>query len=66
MPAFLLIARKNGSSGSRRQRGFATKADALVALQRWKAEGFTSWWLYGQPRLGKPRPLLMNGTQVPL
>jgi hypothetical protein len=64
MPAFLLVARKNGSSSSRRQRGFATMQDALNALDRWRGEGFTSWWLYGTPRLGKPRPLLRHGGEL--
>jgi hypothetical protein len=42
---WLLIARKDGSSGSRRQRHFPN-ADAVTrAFRRWRAEGFNTWWL---------------------
>ncbi len=53
----LLIARKNGSSSSRRQRSFpATRIDAAVA--RWRKEGFNVFWLYGpRPNNGDPRPI---------
>jgi len=55
--AFLLIARKDGSSSSRRQRGFTTKEDVDRAVVRWRATGLNTWWLYG-PRHGGERPLL--------
>jgi hypothetical protein len=60
--SYLLIARKNGSSSSRRQRRFES-ADALCrAIYRWSFEGFNVWWLFG-PAPQNPsdeRPLLSH------
>jgi hypothetical protein len=56
--AYLLIARKDGSSSSRRQRAFPTRDDVTRAIDRWRKEGFNTWWLYGAGAPGSPRPLL--------
>jgi hypothetical protein len=59
---YLLIARKNGSSSSRRQRAFGQRADVDPAIERWRAEGFNTWWLYGAKAGTDPRPLLKHWT----
>lgn len=42
---YLLIARKGGSSRSRRQRRFTTREAVDRAIVRWRKEGFDTWWL---------------------
>lgn len=55
----LLIARMNGSSSSRRQRGFDGPADTLRAIKRWEAQGFNGFWVYGpRPTPGDARPVI--------
>lgn len=43
----LLIARINGKSSSRRQRAFKDAPTTLKAIERWEAEGFNTFWVYG-------------------
>jgi hypothetical protein len=54
---FLLIARKDGSSSTRRQRRFDTLDQLEAAVIRWRAAGFNVWWVYG-PFADGQRPLL--------
>lgn len=53
----LLIGRKNGSSSSRLQRGFAGVDRTVAAIKRWEAEGFNGFWVYG-PYEDGVRPLI--------
>lgn len=46
----MLIARKNGSSSSRRQRNYPNVEEVNAAIKRWRAEGFTAFWVFD--RLG--------------
>jgi hypothetical protein len=43
---FRLIARKDGSSASRRARRFPDMAAVDRAIARWRADGFNTWWLF--------------------
>jgi hypothetical protein len=42
---WLLIARKDGSSASRRSRTFKDKEAFKRALRKWQKEGFNTWWI---------------------
>ena len=44
MGTYLLIGRRGGASGSRRQRRFYTFRQVQAAIVRWRAEGFDTFW----------------------
>lgn len=46
---FVLIARKDGRSSSRRQRRFPDRAAVDRAVIRWRREGFNAWWIFARP-----------------
>ncbi|MEY9839413.1 hypothetical protein [Streptacidiphilus sp. EB103A] len=43
--SMLLIARRGGKSSSRRQRRFPTTVEGQLAVPRWAAAGFDSFWV---------------------
>lgn len=57
---FLLVARIDGRSASRRSRGFKTRQALDKARQRWSnKDGYTTFWVYGAAAgIGKARTLL--------
>lgn len=62
MKPFLLIARKNGRSATRRQRAFPTEADVDRAVTRWRGHGFNTWWVFGPHGADGTRPTLRQWT----
>lgn len=58
----LLITRRNGSSSSRRQRRFKTEAALELGIQRARAQGFDTFWVFG-PAVDGKRPKLREWTE---
>lgn len=62
--SMLVIARVNGSSSSRRQLRCASVTEGEALLQKWAAEGYTTFWTeIGEGGLSKPFELV-NGERV--
>lgn len=55
---YLLIGRVNGKSSSRRQDVFADAQVTIDAIQRWEAEGYNTFWVYGPAEGVAVRPLV--------
>lgn len=58
----LLVTRRNGSSSSRRQRRFKTEAALELGIQRARAQGFDTFWVFG-PAVGGERPLVRQWSE---
>ncbi|MFE6746026.1 hypothetical protein ACFVGM_09255 [Kitasatospora purpeofusca] len=62
--SMLVIARKDGSSSSRRQKRFDSVAEGEAALLEWVVEGFNVFWTeIGEGGLSKPFDLV-DGERV--
>lgn len=59
---FLLIARRNGSSSSRRQRRFPDMAAVDRAVDRWRKQGYNVWFIFG-PAVDGQRGLVRSWVE---
>ena len=60
---YLLIARKYGKGEARRERRFPDLPALERAIDRWRKDGFTEWWIFAPcvppKKKGKAAPVAM-------